>query len=68
MHVLAADTPEEFTHSVVAVLRDAGMAANLGRAAGEFIRERYTWDRTLAPLDELLEELVPSTHVAGSIA
>lgn len=39
---------------VAAVLSDRALAARLGRAGRALVRERFVWERTLAPLEPLL--------------
>ncbi len=56
-HFLVADDAEEQTRAIVALLTDRGRALELGRAAREFVEERYDWEAVLAPLDRILERM-----------
>lgn len=42
-HVFIADTPGDFAENVVKILDDSALRAQIGRAAAEFVREKYSW-------------------------
>lgn len=48
--ILLADGAERFAETVVDLLRDPDRAASLGRQGNHAVAERFSWDRTLAPL------------------
>ncbi|MGQ0434742.1 MAG: glycosyltransferase family 4 protein [Microthrixaceae bacterium] len=48
--ILLADGAASFAETVVDLLRDPGRAASLGRQGNHAVAERFSWDRTLAPL------------------
>lgn len=54
--VVLADDAAHFAQTVVDLLRDPERAAQLGREGNAAVAERFSWDRTLAPLlDDVLE-------------
>lgn len=48
--IVLADDPRSFADAVVALLDDADRAERLGKEGHDRVVQRYTWDRTLAPL------------------
>src|SRR5262245_43133683 len=48
--IVVADDPRSFADAVVALLDDADRAERLGKEGHDRVVQRYTWDRTLAPL------------------
>lgn len=48
--ILLADDPADYAKTVVELLRDPERAASLGRQGNAAVAERFSWDRTLAPL------------------
>lgn len=48
---LLADAPQGFAQAVIALLDDAVLRATLGQQAGEFVSQRYGWQR-IVPLLE----------------
>jgi glycosyltransferase involved in cell wall biosynthesis len=48
--IVVTDDPRSFADAVVALLNDAGWAERLGTEGHSRVVERYTWDKTLAPL------------------
>jgi sugar transferase (PEP-CTERM/EpsH1 system associated) len=51
-----ADDPAAFATAVVRLLTDGRLRERVGRAARAAVEVPYGWDRTLARLDEILEE------------
>ena len=54
--LFVADDPAAFAAAVVRLLRDRRLRDRVGRAARAAVEANYGWDRTLARLDEILEE------------
>ncbi|HEY1379578.1 MAG TPA: TIGR03087 family PEP-CTERM/XrtA system glycosyltransferase [Gemmataceae bacterium] len=54
--LFVADDPAEFAAAVVRLLRDGRLRDRVGRAARAAVEANYGWDRTLARLDEILDE------------
>jgi sugar transferase (PEP-CTERM/EpsH1 system associated) len=57
---LVADGAEAFATRVCELLDDPARARELGQRGREFVEAQYDWERTLAPLDTLLERLAPA--------
>ncbi|MDA8391518.1 MAG: glycosyltransferase [Actinomycetota bacterium] len=59
--VVLADEAESFASETVALLRPSDrsgdLAGDLGRAGNTAVRERHGWDRSLAPLVSVVEDL-----------
>ncbi len=55
-HLLIADSPEGFADAVGRLLDDAPLAARLGAAGRERVRERYDWDLLGGRLDASLRD------------
>jgi len=55
--ILVARTTEAFAEAVIRVLQDGQYRERLARAGRSLAESKYSWDRVLAPLDEVLEEL-----------
>lgn len=53
----AAESPQEFADGVVRILEDSRYRRQLALAGRKLIEERFQWDRVLAPLDRILEDL-----------
>jgi polysaccharide biosynthesis protein PslH len=56
--ILIGDTPGTFAAHVLSLLSDRGLADNMAAAARTLVRERYTWARSGALLDEALNRAV----------
>lgn len=56
-HFLLADSAEEQAQAILSLLADRDKARAIGAAARRFVEERYDWEVTLRPLDELLVRL-----------
>jgi sugar transferase (PEP-CTERM/EpsH1 system associated) len=52
---LLADTVEEQGQAICELLDDPAAARELGARGRRFVEERYDWEATLRPLDDLLE-------------
>jgi sugar transferase (PEP-CTERM/EpsH1 system associated) len=44
-HALASDTPEGLAGAAVSLLEDGSLAARIGAAGRDLVRERFRWDR-----------------------
>lgn len=55
-HLLVADDADAFAQAVLDLLRDPSLAASMGRAAANFVRENYSWDRASEEFERLLGE------------
>lgn len=57
-HLLVSDDPEEFASIVIGLMKNQAKAKALGLAARNHILEHYTWQQSLAKLDQWISELV----------
>jgi sugar transferase (PEP-CTERM/EpsH1 system associated) len=64
-HALIEDEPEAFASAVIALLRDPGRRAALGKAGRALVETRYSWERCAEPLLDLLEREEPQLAGAG---
>ena len=56
-----ADSPEEFSRKVCALLGDAGERRRLGSAARQLVEQHYSWSSVAAEFDEVLRRVAPSS-------
>jgi glycosyltransferase involved in cell wall biosynthesis len=56
--ILIGDTPEAFAAHTLRLLGDRGLADNLAAAARTLVRDRYTWARSGALLNDAVERAV----------
>ena len=54
---IVADTAETFAREVIGLLRDPGSARALGDRGRKFVEGTYDWERCLAPLDDMLDQV-----------
>jgi len=64
---LVADEAEAFAARVIELLDDPGAACALGARGRAFVEANYDWERTLAPLDALLERLAPAARAPHGV-
>ena len=57
-HLLVADEPEAFAAHVVRLLTDPTLAASLAERARRLVETRYTWERSVAELENIYESVV----------
>ena len=68
-HVLLADDPAAFAHSVVRLLRDADRRATLEAAARTLVVEHYDWSAVAGALESALQSIADrGLRIADSIA
>ncbi len=54
---LVSDGAEELALEVCRILEDRELARQLARSGRRLVEDRYSWERTLAPLERLVERL-----------
>ncbi len=54
---IVADEAEAFAKEVIGLLRDPGAARALGDRGRKFVEATYDWERCLAPLDGMLDQV-----------
>lgn len=64
VHLLIADTPEEFARAVVSVLRDGGLRRRLAAAGREQARASYSWEQVLPRFLTLLDRVIEQSGAA----
>jgi len=55
LDILIGDTPEAFASHILELLADRGLADNMAAAARALVRDRYTWVRSGALLNDAVE-------------
>jgi glycosyltransferase involved in cell wall biosynthesis len=63
-HLLIADTPKDFAHAVVSVLRDPDLADQIGRNGRALVSAKYSWKATGDELLSVYEDYLVGTHAA----
>lgn len=54
VHAVQADTPEQWTTALAALLADASRRCHLGQAGRDYVERHHSWNSCLAALDDLL--------------
>lgn len=57
-HLLIADDPSEFANSVLRVLREPGLADELGRAGRTLVSDRYSWSGAAGALEGFFRQIL----------
>jgi glycosyltransferase involved in cell wall biosynthesis len=57
-HLLVADRPEEFAAQIRMLLTSESLRQQLGKNGREFVVSEYSWDKTLAPLKEVYQQVL----------
>ncbi len=55
-NILLADTPADFAHSVVSLLRDPGQRQRLGTSARTLVQQKYSWPKVAESFARTLHE------------
>jgi len=64
-HFLAADTPHDFAHAVIRLLRDPARRQALGHAGRALVETNYSWATIARGFEERCEEVVTEHAYAG---
>ena len=64
-HFLAADTPHDFAHAVIRLLRDPARRQALGDAGRALVEENYSWTTVARQFEARCEEVVAEHAYAG---
>lgn len=54
LHLLAADSPDEWLQSLTRIFSDAALRGDLSIAGCEFVKQHHSWEQCLSPLLSLL--------------
>ncbi len=63
---LLADDGDAFARAVIELLEAPERALELGRRGRSFVEERYDWEATFEPLDQILREAAGGRHATPS--
>ncbi len=64
-HFLAADTPHDFAHAVIRLLRDPARRQALGEAGRTLVQENYSWATIARQFEARCEEVVAEHAYPG---
>jgi glycosyltransferase involved in cell wall biosynthesis len=64
-HFLAADTPHDFAHAVIRLLRDPGRRQAIGSAGRALVEANYSWATVARQFEARCEEVVAEHAYAG---
>lgn len=56
-NIILADSPADFAHSVISLLRDAQHRRRLGNAARTLVQEKYSWSKVAESFAQTLQEV-----------
>lgn len=62
LHLLRADTVEEWLNTIGRVFEDRSLQQELGMAASAFVQLHHSWDECLSPLDQILKDRRPAAQ------
>ena len=65
LHLLAAETAEDFVLQIDRLLADADFATDLGRAGRQFVVNHFSWDARLSRIDDILGRLGAGSRTAS---
>ncbi|MFC4700151.1 TIGR03087 family PEP-CTERM/XrtA system glycosyltransferase [Glaciecola siphonariae] len=54
--IVIADSPQAFISHCIALANNADLAADIGKHAHETIRQHYSWESVLAPLERIIKK------------
>jgi glycosyltransferase involved in cell wall biosynthesis len=57
-NILLADTPTDFAHSVVSLLRDPSERKRLGTSARALVQEKYSWPKVAESFARTLQGVI----------
>jgi len=60
--LLIADDPESFASAVINILRDEGLAEDLGKNARAFVRKNFSREATRNKIEAAYKDLINSSH------
>jgi len=64
VHVLVRDDPESLADGAAMLLKDQERRRQVGEAAASFVRRHYSWERSVALLEDVYERAIEA-HVNG---
>jgi glycosyltransferase involved in cell wall biosynthesis len=63
--LLVADSPEAFSRAVIKIINDPLQGRGSAKESMEFVKQFYSWERNLEPLQGWLEEIVNRAGLSG---
>jgi glycosyltransferase involved in cell wall biosynthesis len=57
-NILLADTPDDFAHCVVSLLRDPDARKRLGDSARALVQEKYSWPKVAESFARTLQDVI----------
>lgn len=67
-NILIGDTPEAFAAQTIKLLQDAQLRTQMGKAARQFIVEKWSWEKHFGDLEEMFVSLVNSQGAPAPVA
>lgn len=64
-HLLVADGAAQFAEQVIRLLKDSQLAAKLSENARRLVEERYTWEASVASLEQVYRQVVQEHSIHG---
>ncbi len=61
VHLLQAETPDDWTKAIGCIFDDATLRSELGLAGREFVLMHHRWETCLEPMSRLIGEVIPRT-------
>jgi len=66
VHLLIADAPRAFANSVLELLEDQDLAADLGRQGRALVERQYSWETVVEELERFYARLLPVRREASA--
>ena len=57
-HLLVGDTPQKLADAILSLLTDNDQASRIAREGNNFVREQYSWQAAILPLETLFNDIV----------
>jgi sugar transferase (PEP-CTERM/EpsH1 system associated) len=65
VELLVADTPDDFAHAILQLLRDATLRESLGRQGRCYVEEHHNWHKITSQLEQVYESVVVAKDWKG---
>ncbi len=65
LHILIADTPEDFAGNIIRLLDDVNMRNKLVNHAYQLVQEKYEWSVVMPRLINLIESTISYCNYVG---
>lgn len=64
-NIMIADTPEDFAAAIDRLLKDRDLYERIRKAARKLVEEKYAWEKGVAVLERILEDMMKVPPVRG---